>query len=52
MQFILGTAKDLLLEEKYDIIVLDPPRKGCDLEFLSKITDNVHQKIIYIFLVI
>ncbi|OON93975.1 MAG: 23S rRNA (uracil-5-)-methyltransferase RumA [Candidatus Epulonipiscioides saccharophilum] len=48
VQFVLGKAEDLLLDEKYDLIVLDPPRKGCDLEFLNKITNNAPPKIIYV----
>lgn len=48
VEFLLGKSEDIVLEEKFDAIFLDPPRKGCDINFLETIVKNLPQKIVYI----
>lgn len=53
-QFFLGAAEDVLpakySEEKIkaDVIVVDPPRKGCDQSLLDTILDIGPNKVVYI----
>lgn len=35
-------------EKKADIVVVDPPRKGCDAKLLSTILDMAPQRIVYV----
>ena len=35
-------------KEKIDVIFFDPPRKGCDIEFLKTVIDMKIPKIVYI----
>lgn len=50
--FICGKCEDqikrLVNKEKIDVIFFDPPRKGCDIEFLKTIIDMKIPKIVYI----
>jgi len=53
MEFILGNAEEKIYEfinkdVDVDIIVVDPPRKGCDIKFLEAITKLKPQKVVYI----
>ena len=50
VDFILGDSKDIILskDEKYDAIVIDPPRKGCDKAFLDTLNASGCKKISYI----
>ncbi|WP_461205906.1 23S rRNA (uracil(1939)-C(5))-methyltransferase RlmD [Clostridium sp. DL1XJH146] len=52
-EFIVGKSEEIipaLLEEgiKPDVIVVDPPRKGCDKELLVAIGESLPQKIVYV----
>jgi len=49
--FLTGDVKkciDNVLEESKDVIILDPPRSGCERVVLEKIISNKIKKIIYI----
>ena len=50
--FICGKCeeeiKKLVLKEKIDVIFFDPPRKGCDEEFLKTVVEMNIPKIVYI----
>ncbi len=52
VEFICGPCeneiKKLVSKEKIDVIVFDPPRKGCDIEFLNTVIDMKIPKIVYI----
>jgi 23S rRNA (uracil1939-C5)-methyltransferase len=51
-EFICGKCEDkikkLVNKEKIDVIFFDPPRKGCDIEFLKTVIDMKIPKIVYI----
>jgi 23S rRNA (uracil1939-C5)-methyltransferase len=51
-EFICGKCEDKIKElvnkEKIDVIFFDPPRKGCDIEFLKTVIDMKIPKIVYI----
>lgn len=52
-EFFTGRAEDIipkLYEEGYcaDVVVVDPPRKGCDMEVLKTILEMAPKKIAYI----
>ncbi|MCL2611184.1 MAG: 23S rRNA (uracil(1939)-C(5))-methyltransferase RlmD [Defluviitaleaceae bacterium] len=44
--FQVGDAKEAKIER--DIVILDPPRKGCDAKLLEEINDSFAKKVIYI----
>lgn len=47
--FLAGKVEDLLDEmPKADVVFVDPPRKGCALSFLQKISSQAVRRIIYI----
>lgn len=50
--FICGKCEDeikkLVLKEQIDLIVFDPPRKGCDVEFLNTVINMQIPKIVYV----
>lgn len=50
--FICGKCEDeikkLVTNEKVDVIVFDPPRKGCDIEFLNTVIEMQIPRIVYI----
>ena len=52
VEFICGKCEDKIKElvnrEKIDVIFFDPPRKGCDIEFLKTVIDMKIPKIVYI----
>lgn len=54
VEFLLGKAEEIVPkwfeehQEKADIIVLDPPRKGCDIELLNTIEKMHPKRIIYV----
>ncbi len=52
-KYYSGSAEKLIPRiakenEKPDVIILDPPRKGCDVKLLSVVADAKPDKIIYI----
>ncbi|NCO74243.1 MAG: 23S rRNA (uracil(1939)-C(5))-methyltransferase RlmD [Cyanobacteria bacterium] len=50
VKFILGQTEVILpeMDEKPDIIILDPPRKGCQPEVIETLLTLKPQKIVYI----
>ena len=46
--FELGSAKDFSNTRFYEVVVLDPPRKGCDLELINSLINLKSSKIVYI----
>ncbi|OON91340.1 MAG: hypothetical protein ATN34_03885 [Epulopiscium sp. Nele67-Bin002] len=47
-EFILGKAEDAVPDIKADVVVVDPPRKGCDESVLKSIVQLSPNKIIYV----
>ncbi len=53
-EFVLGRAeekiKDLIIEKNItpDVVVIDPPRRGCDKEFIDMLNEVLPNKIIYV----
>ena len=48
---ICGRAESLIehmLKEKPKVVVVDPPRTGCDVEVLSSVTESTALKLIYV----
>jgi 23S rRNA (uracil1939-C5)-methyltransferase len=53
VHFVLGDAGDFMVDlsktsEKMDVVIVDPPRKGCDEKFLSSLMKLAPKKIVYI----
>jgi len=53
LEFILGKAEEVIYnfidkEISVDIIVVDPPRKGCDMKFLEAVGKLRLRKVVYI----
>ena len=52
VRFIQGLAEDelpkLLEKEKIDLLVLDPPRKGCDRKLIDAVSESSIPRIIYV----
>ncbi len=53
VEFICADAKDgaaqiVKCDEKVDVVIVDPPRKGCDEETLQAIVKMNPQKIVYV----
>ncbi|MCK5759371.1 MAG: 23S rRNA (uracil(1939)-C(5))-methyltransferase RlmD [Clostridiales bacterium] len=53
IEFVLGKAEDVSNElvEKYgkpDVVIIDPPRKGCEPELLQTILNMKPEKVIYV----
>jgi len=50
VHFILGKTEEKIKEisEEIDLIVIDPPRKGCDASLLNSIISKKIEKIIYV----
>jgi tRNA/tmRNA/rRNA uracil-C5-methylase (TrmA/RlmC/RlmD family) len=54
VKFVCGDVEDILRknrlpsEDKIDLIILDPPRSGCEKELLKAIVDLQPHKIIYV----
>ena len=52
VEFYLGKCEDVIkkisCKYKVDSIIFDPPRKGCDIEFLKTVYEMNIKKIIYI----
>ena len=44
----VGDAKDALLKKAYDVIFVDPPRKGLDPKFINQLLNSHPKKIVYI----
>ncbi len=52
-EFIAGKSEEVIYdlinkEIKADVLVVDPPRKGCDERFLSAVADFMPKKIVYV----
>ncbi len=51
VEFVLGTVEEKIkdvINENVTTVILDPPRKGCELEVLDSIIENNVQNIIYV----
>ena len=54
VEFFVGKAEELLPREyeekgiRADVIVVDPPRKGCDEHLLSTIIEMAPEKVVYV----
>ena len=50
--FICGKCEDVITsidkKNNYDVIFVDPPRKGCEISFLRTVIDMKIKKLIYI----
>ena len=44
----VGDAKDALLKKAYDVVFVDPPRKGLDPKFVNQLLNSHPKKIVYI----
>ena len=47
-EFIVGEAENVTINEKPDVVVLDPPRKGCDETLLETIVKVGPEKVVYV----
>jgi len=47
-EFIVGEAEKVELTQKADVVVLDPPRKGCDERLLATLVDMGPKRIVYV----
>lgn len=52
-EFITGKAEDVMPKlyktgYKADVVVVDPPRKGCEIEVLQTLLDMAPKKIVYV----
>ncbi|KNY29547.1 23S rRNA (uracil(1939)-C(5))-methyltransferase RlmD [Pseudobacteroides cellulosolvens] len=47
-EFIVGEAENVELTQKADVVVLDPPRKGCDEKLLATLVDMGPKRIVYV----
>ncbi|MBO4863918.1 MAG: 23S rRNA (uracil(1939)-C(5))-methyltransferase RlmD [Eubacterium sp.] len=49
-EFFTGKAEELAkeLEERADVVVVDPPRKGCDAELINTIIDISPERLVYV----
>lgn len=48
VRFICGAAEDIGKTRRADVVVVDPPRKGCDEEVLKVIGEVKAQKVVYV----
>ena len=52
VEFICGPCEDEIVKltnkEKIDLIIFDPPRKGCDIKFLNTVISMNIPKIVYV----
>jgi 23S rRNA (uracil1939-C5)-methyltransferase len=47
-EFIVGEAEKVELTQKADVVVLDPPRKGCDEKLLATLVNMGPKRIVYV----
>ena len=48
VEFICGKAEDVKIKEAADIVVVDPPRKGCDSALLDTISNMNPKRLVYV----
>ena len=50
LEFVLGKVENLYkqIEEKVDMVIIDPPRAGCSPEVLEALVNNPPQYLVYI----
>jgi 23S rRNA (uracil1939-C5)-methyltransferase len=46
--FVCKDAADYLIDKKFDVVFVDPPRKGLDAKFLNGLIKSKPEKIVYI----
>jgi len=49
-EFLVGKAEDVakIISKKPDVVIVDPPRKGCDKSLIDCIIKNAPKKIVYV----
>ncbi len=47
-EFFVGKAEEKFLPGKPDVVVLDPPRKGCEEKLLRRIMELAPKRIVYV----
>ena len=47
-EFLVGEAENVIIKEKPDVVVVDPPRKGCDEKLLETIVKVSPEKVVYV----
>ncbi len=51
IEFLLGKAEEVItkiIDRNIDIVITDPPRKGCGVEFIDSIIKNKIKNVVYI----
>ena len=48
VQFFVGKAEGVMIPEKPDVIVVDPPRKGCDAKLIDTICEVAPNRVVYV----
>lgn len=48
VSFVCGAAEDVAAEDDVDVIVVDPPRKGCDGVLLDTMVGMAPERIVYV----
>ncbi len=53
VEFLVGKSEEVIVDLinkgiKADVVVVDPPRKGCDIKLLEAIRDIAPEKIVYV----
>lgn len=48
VSFVCGAAEDVAPEDGVDVIVVDPPRKGCDRALLDTMVRMAPERIVYV----
>ncbi|MEG1565512.1 MAG: 23S rRNA (uracil(1939)-C(5))-methyltransferase RlmD [Bacilli bacterium] len=46
--FFVDDASNIILETKYDVVFVDPPRKGLDESFVEALLSNAPNRIVYV----
>ncbi len=49
-RFVCGPVEDVMQKEqgRFDVVVVDPPRKGCDTRFLDKLIELSPRVVVYV----
>ena len=47
-EFLVGEAENVVINNKPEVIVVDPPRKGCDEKLLDTIVKVGPERVVYV----
>lgn len=47
-EFLVGEAENIVIKDKPDVVVVDPPRKGCDEKLLETIVKVRPERVVYV----